>query len=324
MPNISITRRCKRGCDYCFAMHERGRVEMLDMPRDVYERTLAFLQRSKIHDARLLGGEPAEHPAFREYVALALDRGFAVTVFTGGLMPDASLECLCQIPAGRITVILNAMVPGTDRAEWVVAQERVCQALGAKVELGITMHSPSSSPDHLLDWIARHGLRRRVRLGVAQPIWGGSNASLRPQSTRVLGGTLETFIGRAEKVGVEIDFDCGFTPCMFSHRFMEEHANLSLSIGSRCDSIIDILPEGAAIACYALSRVRRLPLTDSSTRDELIAMFDQELESLLPVGIYRDCVSCEHHSAGRCGGGCRARRALRLRPDASRLLKESR
>lgn len=290
------------------------------MPRDVYEQALTFLQRSKVPDARLLGGEPTEHPVFHEYVARALDRGFAVTVFSGGLMPDAALECLHQSPPGRVTVVLNAMEPGADRAEWVVAQQRICQTLGTMIELGITIRSPACNPDYLLSWIEQHGLRRRVRLGIAHPIWGGTNASLRSQSTRVLGGTLEAFIGRAEQAGVEIDLDCGFTPCMFSRRFIEEHAALAQSIGSRCNPILDILPEGAVIACYALSRVRRLPLTNTSMRDELLARFDQELSRMLPTGAHRDCVFCEYRSNGLCRGGCRARRALRLRPDDLRLL----
>ncbi len=301
-------------------MHERGRAGPRDMPRGVYEKTLAFLERSQVADARLLGGEPTEHPDFDDYVALALDTGRVVTVFTGGLIPAAALECLGRIPPGRIKVVLNAMVPGTDRAEWVAEQEHVCQALGAKVELGVTLDSPISSLDYLLDWIERHGLRRRLRLGVAHPSWDGANSSLRPQSARVFGGALETFIVRAEQAGVEVDFDCGFTPCMFSSRFMEEHASLSANIGLRCNPVIDILPEGAVIACYALSRARRLPLTDEATRDELVAMFDRELERLLPAGVCRDCAFCEYRSTGRCSGGCRARRALRLRPDARRLL----
>ncbi len=143
---------------------------------------------------------------------------------------------------------------------------------------------------------------------------------MRPQSVRILGNSLEMFVGMAEKNAVGIDFDCGFTPCMFSPQFLSEHAGLSKSIGTRCDSIIDILPEGRAIACYALSRARRLPLTDTTTRDELIAAIDRELLCLFPSGTYRDCAFCQDRAEGRCGGGCRARRAMRWRPDPERLL----
>jgi len=316
MPNISITRRCSRGCAYCFASYERARDEAADMPRDIYEKALAFLKRSGIHDARLLGGEPTEHPAFREYVALALDRGFDVTLFTGGLMPDSSLECLCGIPPNRIIVVLNAVVPGLGPPEWVAAQDRVCRMLGEKVELGLTMDSPACNPFFLLDWIDNYSLRHRVRLGIAHPIVGATNASLRPQSVHVLGNRLVAFVDKVEEAGVEIDFDCGFTPCMFSHDFMVEHAAAARAIGSRCNPIIDILPEGVVIACYPLSCLGRMPLTNGSTRDELVSRFEEELNRLLPDGAYRDCALCKDRLSGYCDGGCRARRALRLRPAA--------
>lgn len=301
-------------------MHERGRNAVADMPRAVYEDALAFLRRSGVPEARLLGGEPTEHPAFCDYVELALERGFAVTVFSGGLMPAAALECLSRIPPSRLTVVLNAVEPGTEHVDWVREQERVCRRLGRAVELGVTLQSAACSPDRLLDWVRQYGLRQRVRLGVAHPIWGGANASLRLQSARRLGAALEVFVDRAQRAGVTVDLDCGFTPCMFSLRFLEEHAGLAAAIGSRCNPIVDILPEGTAIACYALSRFRRLPVTCHSTRDELTSRFDSELARWLPAGVSRDCDACDFRMDGRCGGGCRARRALRLRPDATRLL----
>jgi len=290
------------------------------MPRDVYEGALAFVERSEVPVVRLLGGEPTEHPAFADYVELALERGFRVTVFTGGLMPDSSLECLRRLGPAGVDVLLNAAVPGSDDAACVAAQERVCAALGPQVQLGLTLRSPANGLGFLMDLIDRHGLRRRVRLGVAHPIWGGANASLRPQGALAVGSAVEAFVHTAEAGGVEIDFDCGMTPCMFSREFLASHAALSASIGTRCNPIIDVLPEGSVISCYALSRFRRVPLTGGSTRDGLVAMFDEELELLLPIGVYRDCALCEFRSSGRCNGGCRARRASRLRPDALRLL----
>lgn len=320
MPNISITRQCKRGCDYCFAMHERQSSGITHMPLHIYEDVLNFLKRSAINEARFLGGEPTEHPDFCEYVGLALHQEFTITIFTGGLVPETSLEYLCGIPKKRLAIILNTATPDSAPAQLVKTQERVCQMLASTIELGITLSVPNSDLDFLLNWIERYDLRKRVRLGIAHPILGGTNVSLRSQKLRILGSSLESFIDNAERASVKIDLDCGFTPCMFSQQFLEAHANLSKSIGLRCNSIIDIMPEGDVISCYALSRMRRFPLTETSTRDELIAMFDQQLDCFFPVGVYQDCTFCEYNENGSCNGGCRSRRALRLRPNALQLL----
>ncbi len=292
------------------------------MPRAVFENALAFLRRSGIPEARFLGGEPTEHPSFGEYVELALARGFAVTVFTGGWMAASALAGLRRIAPDRLTVVLNTADPGTDSPVLLEAQHAVCRALGACVELGLTFTTPAPHPDHLLAWIEEHGLRRRIRLGLAHPIWGGANRYLRPQAVRHLGAQLETFAAAAGRAGVELDLDCGFTPCMFSARFLEKHPDLARNVGTRCNPIVDILPEGDVIACYALSRAGRRPLTEQSTHGEIGARFEQDLARRLPTGAYRECAACEYRARGLCGGGCRARQALRLRPDSARLLAE--
>lgn len=315
MPNISITRRCRRDCAFCFAAHERSRGAVVDMTPAVYEDALAFLERSQVADVRMMGGEPTEHPTFTEFVCRALERGLRPTIFTGGLMPDEALDYLSGVPAERVTVVLNSAVSGRDPDVWIRAQERVCSRLGARVEPGITLDTPALRPDFLLDLIERHGLRPRVRLGISHPIWGGRNRSLHARGARAVGSALEPFVRMAGAAGVGVDLDCGFTPCMFSPEFLETHPVLADSVGMRCNTIVDLLPEGDAIACYALSRFMRFPMTDGSTREEMISGFDRELERVLPAGTYRECARCQYRLEGRCGGGCRARRALRLRPD---------
>lgn len=323
MSNLSITRRCKRGCDFCFAAHERARGAIKDMSPAMFRRGLAYLKRSGIPDVRLLGGEPTEHPAFCDFVGIALEQGFNIQVFSGGLMPEIALTCLKQVPPDRVAVILNTLVPGTGSPEWVSAQALVCEQLGEKVELGLTMDTPSCRPFFMLERIRQYGLSPRVRLGIAHPIFGGTNASLRPAGFRPLGHMLEGFITRAHEMDIVIDLDCGFVPCLFSREFLEAQPAIARAVGSRCNPIIDVLPEGEVIACYALSRLFRFSLTAEMTHDKLAQGFEERFQRLVPSGIFKECALCRHLLGGRCDGGCRARRAMRLRPDARRLLRSS-
>lgn len=328
MANLAITRRCLRGCAYCFAADERARGEVSDadhpsragaavndMPPHVFEAALHFLERSGVPDARLLGGEPLLHPDFGTLARRALERGFALTVMTGGLVPDealAELAALAERAPTPVTVFLNAALPGRDDPALVAAQVRVLEALGPSVELGVTLYSPPAPPvppiaDFLLDRIARYGASRSIRVGIAHPIWRGANASAPTADLRALGRDIESLVARAEAADVRIGFDCGLTPCMFSPDFAAAHPGLMAQTGTRCGPIVDVLPEGDAIACFALSRAPHVPLATTATRADCVAAFDAWFEAQPHSGIFADCETCAHRAVGRCGGGCRAR-----------------
>jgi hypothetical protein len=338
------------------------------MPPEIYEAALGFLQRSGFPEARLLGGEPTEHPRFCEYLTRALDRGFRVVVFSGGLVPEPVLEHMAALPVDNLSVVLNAADPVEDPEALVKRQREVCRALGAKVMLGVNIRSSNQNPAYVLDWVTEYDLYRMVRVGIAHPIWGGTNDFFRFRGPRVI-SVFERLVTIGADIGVNVCFDCGFTPCMFSQEFVDAHADMFVdsltgpgapaaqsgftnrctgtsddaydaaaleadnsgssvdqgqnvpatrikAIGVRCNPVVDILPEGDCIACYALSRFRRFPLPPEGSRDDLVSLFDGELSPVLPAGVYRECVQCSYREKGICGGGCRARRALRLRPSA--------
>ncbi|MDO8847301.1 MAG: radical SAM protein [Coriobacteriia bacterium] len=306
MANLSITRRCERDCSFCFAAEERV-LKPLDMPAETFERALDFLERSDIPDARLLGGEPTLHPAFIALAERARERGFALTVMTGGLVSDDALVYLASLSPRDLTLYLNSAVPGVDSDSLVAAQERVCDALRDRVEIGMTLVSAESDMGFLLERVDRHGLRRSVRVGVAHPIAGGANTSVVTSDLRAVGVTIEAFVAQAEARGVSVGFDCGITPCMFSDEFAVTHPEVIKSVGTRCGPIIDVLPEGDTIACYALASIARMPLDRCATRDELITAFVEALGDGLPE-LFEECATCAFRPAGRCTGGCRARR----------------
>jgi MoaA/NifB/PqqE/SkfB family radical SAM enzyme len=315
--NLSVTRRCDRTCAFCFAAAERA-TGPLDMSADVFEAALDFLERSGVPDARLLGGEPMLHPAFAEFADRALERGFALTVMTGGLVPGAAVAHLAALPAERVKVFLNATPEDSADAALDVGQRLLCETLGDRVELGMTLVTPGDDPMFMLEWVARYRLAPRVRIGVAHPVLGGHNTSANAGELAAIGATIEGFVAAAEAAGVTVGFDCGLTPCMFSGGFAAAHPDVIETVGTHCGPIVDILPEGDAIACYALKDVVRIPLGETATRQGLIATLEEHLDRLVPAaGTYEMCAACAHHAAGRCNGGCRARQGLRARASAA-------
>ena len=109
--NLSITRRCRRHCGYCFARHELDRESAAEMPPEIYDAALAFLDRSGFPEARLLGGEPTEHPRFCEYVTRASERGFRVLWAPG--IEEIGRLALNFVPLGPYRILMAANCPNT-------------------------------------------------------------------------------------------------------------------------------------------------------------------------------------------------------------------
>ncbi|MDZ4167106.1 MAG: hypothetical protein U1E08_05385, partial [Coriobacteriia bacterium] len=222
------------------------------------------------------------------------------------------------LPAERVKVFLNATPEAPAGTALGVSQRLLCETLGERVELGMTLLAPDDDPSFLLEWVAQYGLAPRVRIGVAHPVLGGHNRSADARDLKAIGATIERFVAAARAAGVTVVFDCGLTPCMFSEGFAAAHPEVIETVGTRCGPIVDILPEGAAIACYALADVVRIPLGESATRHGLIATLEEHLDRLAPAaGTYELCETCAHHATGRCNGGCRARQGLRFRASAA-------
>jgi len=307
------------------------------MPTETYHAVLELLHRSRMPVVRLLGGEPTEHPLFCDYLVRAFDRGFRVVVFSGGFIPPAALSFMAAQPMSRLALVLNVADPAEGGEALMRRQREVCETLGERVMLGVNVRSPGDDRAYVFDWVTEYDLCRTVRVGMAHPNWGGTNESFRLRGPRTI-PILERLASSAARLGMDVSFDCGFTPCMFSPDFVDAHfeifadrpadggdgrGTLTEAVGSRCSPVVDILPTGECIACYALSQFHRLPLPSGAgeTRDELVAAFEARLAAALPMGVFRECDHCSYRETGLCGGGCRARRAQRLRPDSASLLQ---
>jgi radical SAM protein with 4Fe4S-binding SPASM domain len=302
--NIALTTACNRDCAYCFAAAER-RSGAGHMSVATFQKALDFLQRSGIGEARLLGGEPTLHPEFPRLVAMALERGLRVQVFSNGVMPEPALRCLESLPSERVTVAIN-ISPGD------AGQNDAMARLGNRVALSFN-HTPAFDPALLLELIREHGLSPRIRFGLSHPAADGSNRFLHPLRYQAVGTRLARFLEAARAAGVEISFDCGFVPCMFPPGFADALGPAASGIGWCCSPILDILPDGQVVSCFPLALLAREPLPEVENAEALRGRFTARLSGYRRLGVFRECASCEARQSGRCNGGCLAASMLRLR-----------
>lgn len=308
MANISLTTACNRDCACCFARAER-RSAVSHMTVETFVRALDFLERSGIHEARLLGGEPTLHPLFVELAEMALARGLRVLVFSNGLMPEPVLRRLESAPPERVAVLLNV-------SERDPGQAAALRRLGPRVTLGFNIHAPAFDVAFLLEWICGFGLSPGLRFGLAHPAVRESNVWLHPRQYSAVGERLARFAREAAGAGVRISFDCGFVPCMFPGGDLKA-VDPASDAGMRCSPVLDLLPDGRIISCYPLADVACAPLPEQETADTVRRRFAAKLEPYRRLGVYRECAGCAWRESGRCAGGCLAAALQRLRRRAA-------
>ena len=304
MANIALTNVCNLDCHYCFALSDTGHATgPREYVRDEqFEATLDFLERSKIPEARLLGGEPTLHPRFAQLAARAMERGFRVVVFSNAIIPDAALEFLEQASPESVALLINARAAQDHQpAQWRRI-ENTYRRLQTKICLGYNIASRVPELDFLLEHIARYGLGRTVRLGLAHPRLEGENEHLRPRDYPFIGRRIVEFARQCRQAQVQIDFDCGFVPCMFPEGTHELFG--VQDFGLRCNPILDLMPDGKFISCFPLQTLHQEPLTPRAEASELRAKFTAEFAELRQATLYPECVDCNYRAAGRCSGGC--------------------
>jgi hypothetical protein len=278
-----------------------------------FGRILDLLERSGIHQVRLLGGEPSLHPDFVRIVDQAVDRGFTIMVFSNGLMPESSLRALANLRIEQCGVVLNVRCPSDDTPDDREFLYRTCQRLGQRASVGVNIYRPGLSLSFVLELIDRFGLGRSIRLGLAHPRLGADNDFLHPRFYHLVGQELLQLARQAQQLGIELDPDCGFVPCMFPGEFFDVTGFDAGQLGRRCGPIPDILPDLSSIHCYALGNLERYPISGARTTSKLIRLYTERRADARHLGVYRECSTCSLRQDRQCYGGCLAASMGRLR-----------
>lgn len=323
--NIAISRVCNQTCAYCFTADH-----LADSPRPgerfiriaMFQEYLAFLVRSGASEVRLLGGEPTLHPAFPQLVSLACDAGLHITLFTNGLIPEPALACLVDLDAEQCTVVVNVNEPSPTTTMHDRRRGEALRRLGERALIGFTIAHNAFQPGFLAPLAVDAGCRPQIRVGLAQPCISGTNQSITPNQYPAIGRRIVAWARDAARYGVRLSFDCGFVPCMFTAEERDDLAALGAKLGWHCSPVLDVDLDGLVIACYPLSRMARMPLSQARSLSELRAFFVQQAAPYRRAGISPGCADCPHAAAALCPGGCLAATIRRFRHNAFAVCEE--
>ncbi len=174
-----MTSRCVRSCPYCFAKREMEGSPSGDIVNWENLIYLAdFLAASDQDRLSLLGGEPTLHPEFVDMVLFLIERKFHVTVFTSGIMADARLrelaDHLSAVPPARLSFVVNLNNPDQTPAPKQEGTRiaKFLSLMGPWCTPGFNIYRTDFDIGFLFDLIARYGMHRHIRLGLASPMPG--------------------------------------------------------------------------------------------------------------------------------------------------------
>lgn len=265
-----------------------------------------FLENTGEDQLRLLGGEPTLHPEFMDIVNTALARNFHVHLFSNCMMPKKVADFLADLPDEKLSVLVNVSPQAKDTQNQKKMVFNALERLGPKATAGITLTSPDFEYSFLIDLINRFKLRRRIRVGVAQPIVGGSNEYLKPEHYRETGNQIVKMALECAEQDILIGFDCGLTLCMFSEAEIGVLSKNSEGFKIMCQPIIDIGPELDVWHCFPLAEILNTRLDMFKTRNHIVRFYDKRLAPYRSFGCRPECKECIHLERGICNGGCLA------------------
>jgi cyclic pyranopterin phosphate synthase len=311
MANILLTSKCVRECPYCFAGEEMASSPggYISWENIIYLADL--LRASGESRVSLLGGEPTLHPEFLDILLYLIERGFDVTAFTCGIMSKTKLDDLARhvaaLPHSRVTFVCNLNNPeqtGTPASE-TAKLHAFLAALGPWTMPGFNIYRPDFELDFLFDLVARYDLKKRLRLGIAHPIPGAPNESIRVEEIGGVIARLYSYREAFDSLRLRPHFDCGFALCRVSDEQLGWLTRMSGRIDFKCKPAIDITPDMQVYCCFPLSGLNRKSVFEFNSFREIAAYY-RDLQTRFrteQAGIYEECGTCHHFSEGTCAGG---------------------
>lgn len=312
--NLIITDVCNRSCPYCFA---RAKVDVgrgvgpaaRHMSMEAFERCLSVLGAGQCGEPlKLLGGEPSLHPLFTQFVTLGLDRKFEVTVFSNGLWSANARERFVPVlqhqNLNRLTFVINVNEPSLETGHEAEPLAGTLQMLGGRAQPGFNIYRQQFDMRFIVDTVKKHGLRRRVRVGLAAPIVGTENGYVRREWLRGIAARIVEQAQLLEQHDILMNFDCGFPLCMFSEDQIGKLALTSGGVNSECGCPIDVGPDLTVWPCFPLSNVLNVKLGDFRSTTEIRQFYNSRLSVFRRMGTMDECASCKYARRGQCCGGC--------------------
>ena len=305
--NILLTTVCNRKCAYCFAadkisssLHSGHKF----MPLDNVKKVVSFLQKSKIKEIGIIGGEPTLHPKFISAVKLILNSGIKPRLFTNGLIPFKHIEFLSSVDKDNCDILVNLHpLPSYNRSE-KQKLTKVLLSLNDKVSLGFTIYEKNFSASFMLPIIEKYNLKKTIRISQAHRLLGFSNRYLPLSDRRFVAKRIVNFAKECDQKDIVLNFDCGFTLCSFSAEELGMLRLYGATTNMYCNPVIDVSPDLTVFRCFATSKIWNKKLSDFDNLKQIYDYYQEKALRFARLGNKGKCLHCKYMKRLQCAGGC--------------------
>ncbi|SCZ30734.1 radical SAM protein [Afifella marina] len=327
--NLLLIERCNLTCAYCFFAGslnarpaERGGHDIISEEnfRLALRYGRDFVATGLRDSVNLLGGEPTLHPRFRELLAIARSREFAlpngaplpVNVFSNGIFEPQIAEFLGETPCG---LMLNINHPLSYRGRlWrrlnanldIIARGRGREPFS----LSLNLFAPDQEVDFVFDLLERYGARH-LRVDVAKPNSAATNTHVGFEALPAMMPLFEKIAERCQKDGIALNTDCCLPVCAVDNERLARLKEAGIFLSFACPGAIDVTPGLQLFYCGPLKHLSFGRIDGYADAKEIVETIEETVQTLRwEVPTRKACETCKWRTLDICQGGCLAFKPL--------------
>lgn len=318
MPNIMLTYRCNLHCPYCFANEFVNRTDT-DITEESFRAALAFAAARPHASIGLIGGEPTIHPQLPAFLRILAETPNVdtVMVYTNGL----HLEPLLRSMSDKVRVLVNCNAPQvmgqrrfeqlTENLDLAFGQYR----RGRQFKFGLNLYDNDFDYRFIKDLLVRYD-QRQLRISLTVPDFSACGQVDAVAHFKARKGYLLDFFREMDGIGVLPYYDCNKPPqCIWTEEewawlewYVHKHRSVPTNLTdqlSRCQPVVDILPDLRAVRCFGMSDFEKVHIRDFECLEDMESYFRNRVDAeAFRLCASPDCGGCYDRKTGRCAGGC--------------------
>ena len=329
MANIMITGVCNVKCPYCFAdefVNNQGYLNDKNKHISIenFERAVNFILTNPRERIGIIGGEPTLHPQFKEFIEkLIFDKRVSTfTLFTNGVDIEDYYRLLSN---DKIRILINCNSPsdiGQNKYDMLVKNvDNLINNYYMKdrITLGINMYKPDFEYDYIIELLEKYNYRNvRTSITVLNAEARSSMSGI--EYFNIMKNSVFKFFSELERRGIVPSYDCNLMPnCIpnneeteflrrvMSHVTLDKNSRRRTNLlgPSKCQPVIDILPDLNSVRCFGLSDQHKVHISKFRHIDQLRNYFYNYFDSFVyNISDSENCAICDQRKNMECNGGC--------------------
>lgn len=319
--NFIITKRCNKGCPYCFAHQSRVEDPKGEMTLDQFNKLIDDYQCEHI---KLLGGEPTCHPQFKDILESVLQKGKSVTLISNFLFGEDIKDFLVNklIQGYDIHFLVNSTdLDINNRIKvWNDNYSSIYNTLYSidkeeSISCGITIYEKNSAEYYIqyLNFLYSNTPNiERLRISLNFPGDEINKDVYSVINNKSLGNIILCIFEWCLEHYIVPSPDCILFPCLFNNKeefkFIKKYSNKELRFKCGYNGApADLFSDGTVSFCYPLKDIINLDIKNYKSSKEIYNALQTEYQiAKSRVCLPEDCKKCEFKKCGMCEGPCLA------------------